>query len=405
MAARPPQEVILSTFQKYKVRRGRNGHIAIWLEVVSAVVAIVGVTTAWQVGVGPFAKAPPAAAASPRPAVTVTPMQVVSVTPAPGSSTAPGTSPITVTFSDRLAPGAADPVLIPSTPGNWVQSGTHSLTFTPTGAYLPGTQVTVRIPGGARHGELAVDGARLASPVTDTFTVGPGSTERLQQLLSLLDYSPLTWTPSGPAIVANDLAAQQQAIFSPPGGSFAWTNAGWPATLTSQWQEGAYNVFTKGLVMEFQADHELTVNGVPTIGLWNDLLLALASNQVNTGGYNYALASKTPLPETLTIWHDGQQVLHSLANTGISVRPTGDGTFPVYERLRNQTMTGTNPNGTHYSDPVQFVAYFNGGDAVHYFPRAAYGWPQSLGCVELPLAQAAQAWSYLAYGTLVTVTG
>lgn len=376
----------------------------------AAVVAGAGAAAAWQVGVGPFAKAQSAAAASPgasSPGATVsgTPMQVVSVTPASGSSTAPGTSPITVTFSDRLAPNAADPVLSPSTPGTWAQSGTHSLTFTPTGAYLPGTAVTVTVPGGSRHGELAVDGARLASSVTDTFTVGPGSTERLQQLLSLLDYSPLTWTPAAPAIAPNDAAAQQQAIFSPPAGSFAWTNTGWPATLTSQWQEGAYNVFTKGLVMEFQADHGLKVDGVPTVGLWNDMLLALSSNQVNSGGYNYAVASKTPLPETLTIWHDGQQVFQSLANTGIPVDPTDDGTFPVYERLRNQVMQGTNPNGTHYADPVQFVAYFNGGNAVHYFPRATYGWPQSLGCVELPLAQAAQAWSYLAYGTLVTVTG
>jgi hypothetical protein len=41
---------------------------------------------------------------------------------------------------------------------------------------------------------------------------------------------------------------------------------------------------------------------------------------------------------------------------------------------------------------------------VHYFPRGSYGWPQSLGCVELNLSNAAQAWPYLTYGSLVTVT-
>ena len=67
-------------------------------------------------------------------------------------------------------------------------------------------------------------------------------------------------------------------------------------------------------------------------------------------------------------------------------------------------MSGTNPDGSHYSDPVQFVAYFNGGDAVHYFLRGSYGSPQSLGCVELPWNSAAKAWPYLTYGSLVTVT-
>ena len=75
----------------------------------------------------------------------------------------------------------------------------------------------------------------------------------------------------------------------------------------------------------------------------------------------------------------------------------------MFERLRSQTMQGTNPDGSHYADFVQWVAYFNGGDAVHYMPRASYGSPQSLGCIELPYAAAEQAWGYLTYGTLVTV--
>ena len=33
---------------------------------------------------------------------------------------------------------------------------------------------------------------------------------------------------------------------------------------------------------------------------------------------------------------------------------------------------------------MYWISYFNGGDAVHYFDRAAYGYEQSLGCVELP---------------------
>jgi hypothetical protein len=77
---------------------------------------------------------------------------------------------------------------------------------------------------------------------------------------------------------------------------------------------------------------------------------------------------------------------------------------PVYLRYRFQIMRGVNPDGSHYADPVQFVAYFQAGQAVHYFLRYSYGWPQSLGCVELPLTAAAEAWPYLTYGSLVTVS-
>jgi len=125
-------------------------------------------------------------------------------------------------------------------------------------------------------------------------------------------------------------------------------------------------------------------------------------DQRNTHGYSYAIASKNE-PETLTIWHNGKNVFSSYANTGIPAAPTVDGTFPVYEKLTFQIMKGTNPDGSHYADPVAWVSYFNGGDAVHYFNRGSYGWPQSLGCVELPYSAAEKAYGYLPYGTLVTV--
>jgi peptidoglycan hydrolase-like protein with peptidoglycan-binding domain len=168
------------------------------------------------------------------------------------------------------------------------------------------------------------------------------------------------------------------------------------------WQPGIDNVFTRGLVMSFQADHGLSPNGQVGPSLWSALIDALAANTVNTGGYNYALANKAA-PEMLTIYHDGRVVLRSPANTGIAASPTPDGTFPVNTRLRRQIMRGTNPNGQHYADLVQYIAYFHGNDAVHYMDRADYGIPQSLGCIELPLTDAARAWPYLAYGTLVTV--
>ena len=42
-------------------------------------------------------------------------------------------------------------------------------------------------------------GGLLVSSVTQSFTTGSFSTLRLQQLLSLLGYLPLTWTPKSKA--------------------------------------------------------------------------------------------------------------------------------------------------------------------------------------------------------------
>jgi hypothetical protein len=122
----------------------------------------------------------------------------------------------------------------------------------------------------------------------------------------------------------------------------------------------------------------------------------------NPSGYTYAVANEN-LPETLSVWHNGALVTVTLANTWAPGAGTAQGTWPVYERLRAQIMTGTDPDGAQYADPVQYVAYFNGSDAVHYIARASYGFPQSLGCVELALGPAALVWPYLTYGSLVTV--
>jgi lipoprotein-anchoring transpeptidase ErfK/SrfK len=78
----------------------------------------------------------------------------------------------------------------------------------------------------------------------------------------------------------------------------------------------------------------------------------------------------------------------------------------VYERFPSTTMSGTNPDGSHYSDPgVRWVNYFSGGSAVHGFPRASYGSPQSVGCLELPIATAKRVFDLIGYGTLVDVAG
>jgi lipoprotein-anchoring transpeptidase ErfK/SrfK len=109
--------------------------------------------------------------------------------------------------------------------------------------------------------------------------------------------------------------------------------------------------------------------------------------------------------ETLQLWNNGSIRLSTPVNTGISSAPTEQGTFTVYEHIASGTMSGTNPDGSHYEDPgIPWISYFNGGDALHGFVRASYGFPQSLGCVEMPPSTAGQVWPYTPIGTIVHIT-
>ena len=335
-------------------------------------------------------------------AVKPGPPRLISVSPPGGAGSADGAGDITVTYNQPLPASAPLPRLSPGLAGSWRRAGDAAV-FTPATGYPAGTRVTVTVTGaGTAAGE---GGARDRSgkSSTATFTTGRYRTLRLQQVLAQLGYLPLTWTPAaGTSAPARTAAAQLAAAYRPPAGTFTW-QVGYPAQLRSFWREGSANTLTKGAVTGFEGDHGMTTDGVASTAVWRALLRAAAAGQRNTDGYSYAIASQA-VPETLTIWHDGRKVMTTPANTGISVSPTAVGTFAVYEKLPFQVMQGVNPDGTPYSDPVEWVSYFNGGDAVHYFDRATYGWNQSLGCVELPYTAAEEAYPYLPYGTLVTVT-
>jgi peptidoglycan hydrolase-like protein with peptidoglycan-binding domain len=334
------------------------------------------------------------------------PLRIVSVSPATGAGGVNGAAPIKVTFSSDLAPSTPLPSLSPTVPGSWQVSG-RTATFTPQAGYLADTTVTLKIPGGnAGVRGTAGAGNVLAKTKTVSFTTGSFSTLRLQELLTQLGYLPFTWTPSDPAtgqIPAGDANAQLAAAYDPPAGSFAFKGS-YPTQLTSQWRTGQANTLDDGAIRAFESDQGLTMDGEAGPEVWSHLLTAIAKGQGNPHGYTYALADQNS-PESLTVWHDGKVLIKTPANTGIPQSPTVDGTFPVYERLQYQVMKGTNPDGSKYADPVYWVSYFNGGDALHYFDRASYGFYQSLGCVELPWTQAKYIWNYTNYGTLVTVEG
>lgn len=376
--------------------------------VAVAVAAVAAAGTAYAVSQSPRSRQP--ATARQAAAAPSGPMLVTSITPATASTGVDGASPIAISFSDPVAAHSPRPQIQPSVPGTWRTEG-YSMVFTPSVPFGQSTRVTVEIPGG-RTGIRSAGGVALSAPMAAHFTTGRYPQLALAELLAEQGYLPMTFeattagaTSTASAQTSADPASSTPAgqAYSPPAGTFNW-EPGYPSMLQSMWTPYSPNVILRGAVMAFESQHNMTVDGNVTNRLWNALFRAQQNGDRNQNGYTYAVADQR-LPETLTIYHDGHVVLRSLTNTGIPVSPTVNGTFPVYERLRYQIMSGTNPDGSHYADPVSFVSYFNGGDAVHYFPRAGYGYQQSLGCVELPYTAAERAYPYLTYGSLVTVMG
>jgi len=186
-------------------------------------------------------------------------------------------------------------------------------------------------------------------------------------------------------------------------GTFKWRFTSLPPILRAQWRVGTDNIVLRGAVMRFQLVHNLATTGSTDGATWKAIVGAALQHRGDPSSYNFVYVDQT-LPEKARLYVNGKLAFTSLVNTGISVAPTAKGTYPVYLRYVTTTMSGTNPDGSHYSDAgIPWVSYFNGGDALHGFIRSTYGWPQSLGCVEMPFVDAAALWPHTPIGTLVSV--
>jgi peptidoglycan hydrolase-like protein with peptidoglycan-binding domain len=368
-------------------------------------------------------------------------------TPAPGSRITSST-PIILTFSrpvkqvlgERRPPvnrtiefrptgdgyglGATVSVLLPSTV--YLLGASQS---SPTVSNAGGAQTTTGATGTtgatATTTGAATAPAKTASganTVVGSWTVPEPSTEALQELLAELGYLPVKFKPdvgpaSGPVATATGASAAaglplgstvaelETAATDPPKGRFRWRYPHTPALLKRLWSAKNWTELTKGAVMAFESNQGLTTDGIASPTLWKALITAAAKRERAKFGYTFVMVSES-LPQNIRVWHNGKIVVHGPVNTGISVAPTATGTYAVYEHLAVTTMSGLNPNGTPYHDPgIPWVSYFNGGDALHGFIRASYGFPQSLGCVEMPFSEAGQVWPYTPVGTIVNVGG
>jgi lipoprotein-anchoring transpeptidase ErfK/SrfK len=329
-------------------------------------------------------------------------MPVALVTPAPSQEISPASNlRLTLSRPIRDALGSATPKLQPAAAGSWKRLDSHTLVFHPRGLSLPmGESLHVVLPKPLAVASATGRGVHQTKMID--WNVGAPSVLRLHQLLAQLGYLPLDWRPHG-ADVAASPQAQANAAVNPPHGTFSWRYSNTPHELTRLWQPDARNDITRGAIMMFQDRHHLDVDSFAGPAVWRALLADVKAHKRRDSGYSYVYVHRN-VPQKLTLWHNGHVVLTSPGNTGVPAAPTKLGTFPVFEHIPVGTMSGTNPDGSTYHDPgIKWISYFSGGEALHAFPRATFGTPQSLGCVELPEASAKKVWPYTPIGTLVTI--
>ena len=362
------------------------------LAVLAVLLGVAGVVVA-------HVRQPHAFAAAPATTLAHSSSHVLATVPLTGAQNVSWSPSISVQLTQPLGNAAQLPHLTPSVKGRWFWRSTRTIIFHPSERLTPGMNYTISIPEGTR--------GAAGSATTVHFAVALPSITRLQELLSELDYLPVTFTPSassGSNALVNEPTTPAAIPLSAQNGLFAWRYSNTPPTLQGLFRPGYWSVLDQGAVMSFEAAHGLRVDGVPSTPVWSTLLNAVARRQVDPLPYRYLLASKA-LPERLMVWSNGSIIYTTLVNTGVSGATTPVGTWPVSLRIPSQTMSGTNPNGVHYVDPgIRYIAYFHGSDAVHGYPRASYGFPQSAGCIELPLAAAKIVYGFDPLGTLVTVT-
>jgi len=320
---------------------------------------------------------------------------VVSTTPSPGAIVGSDQA-LTVNFSQPFGKELPQPILTPAVKGNWTALSPTSLGFVAATPLIPGQKMNLRIPSGF-YGPKSQSGKMLEADASIDFQIAPGTPLLMQQLLAQAGYLPLSFTPAVATPSTSQLAVTQP-------GRFTWRWTTLPTSLSSLWLPGQDNVVSKGALMAFQDQAKLTVNGIAGPETWAALIAFVAAGSHNLAPYDYVQV-KLAKPQSVTVWGDGVVKRVALANTGVPGADTRVGTFPVYQRYLSQTMRGTNPDGSTYVDPgILWISYFDGGEALHAFPRPGYGYPQSNGCVEMTDADAKAIWPMTPYGTLVTVS-
>ena len=109
--------------------------------------------------------------------------------------------------------------------------------------------------------------------------------------------------------------------------------------------------------------------------------------------------------QVVTLYEGGRPVLSSLTSTGVYGDETPTGTYAVQYKIPSTRMRGRTRYGGYYDVPdVPWVLVFWGDYTIHgAYWRRGFGFPQSAGCVSLPVPVAKQVYDWAPLGTQVVI--
>lgn len=186
--------------------------------------------------------------------------------------------------------------------------------------------------------------------------------------------------------------------------TYEWNAKDVPSKLVKLSITSKYSILYKSAILRFMKDYNIKFNP------YNTALASIILEQAYKTGFK----AKKPfvwvyvdqhIPQKVYVWENGKYIFESPANTGV-MGTTNTGTYMVYLRFKKTEMKGTFPGSDKtYDDPdVPWVNYFYKGEALHGFPRRRYGYPQSAGCVELPIPKAKELYKILYKYAVVTLS-
>ena len=388
-------------------RRAAAWRAAIGTTVLAAAAAVLVASASGALGPHDADAATPPAGSAPAASTPATPAVLSSAIRSPRhmsatvlthlpTSVADPTRGVAIRLNGSPRLNTPRPKLTPDTAGTWTNLGNYEF-FRPVSTLEPCTKYTMVIPAAT----AAKAHRHLGVSRTVSFDVACPGITAVQEALARLNYLPYTlhgFVGASSTAAMTRAEATKRAFVLPHGILKANVPGAPPLTM------GDLDPTTTGAMEVFEGDHNLPIGTTITSRFWRVLMAEETLAKGNPHPYTWVTVTKT-LPETLEV-HEGAKIaLSTPANTGVPGADTQDGIFPIYIRYLSTTMTGTNVDGSHYVDPgIPWVNYFNGGDAVHGYIRPGYGYPQSNGCVELPIATAQTVYGMLALGDLVIVS-
>jgi hypothetical protein len=314
----------------------------------------------------------------------------------PPSTVVNGAGTLTVKLSAPVYSTSPAPMLAPGVAGHWRIVG-DSEVFTPAVSLQPCSDYALTVWAGTTSTAHAPLGRRQ----TIRLQVACPPLAGMQQALANLGYLGARFVPLYDTHRPSGRETSRQAAayaFDPPRGRLAPDPSDAPPT-----QVGQLDATTRGAIEVYQEDNGLAVSGEPNGATWVALLHDESTGRRDREPYTWVTVSEAE-PERLYLHRGDRLAFTTLANTGVAGAETAQGIFSIYARYVSTTMAGEDPDGTKYDvSDVPWVNYFNGGDAVHGYPRASYGFPQSNGCVELPIEAARTVYGMLQIGDIVDV--